>query len=193
MKKLSIIVKKLNICQVSGWNEKRGSEIRLEFYTDAQAGGTQVPSVNLHHRAEWSPSPIYLHVGSSEYGPKATFGSGSYSHCALEALTTGLDLGSITYFSTRSIRSYRSRAVAVSNTACCSRRRGGWAAGLTKLKDSGMAIPFRVVHQLNSMRLLSKTSLLLFQETLERQREVIDHSALQHLETLSHQQIAHTP
>lgn len=46
-------------------------------------------------------------------------------------------------------------------------------------------IPFRVVHLLNSMRLLSKTFLLLFQETLERQRGTIDHSALQHLETLT--------
>lgn len=152
-----------------------------------------VPTVNLHHQAGRCPSHVYLHVGSSEYEPKATFGLGSYSHSALLALTTGLDRGSTTYFSTSSIRSPCSRAAPVSNTACCSCRRGGWAADLTKLKGSGTAIPFRVVHQLNNMRLWSKTSLLLFQETLERQREVIDHSALQHLETLSHQEVAHMP
>jgi len=33
MKKLSIIVDKPNICPLSGWNEKQGSEIRLDFYT----------------------------------------------------------------------------------------------------------------------------------------------------------------
>lgn len=106
--------------------------------------------------------------------PKPHLGLG-HTHTALLALTTGLDRGSTTYFSTNSIRSHCSRAAPVSNTAC---RRGGWAADLTKLKHSGIAIPLRVVHQLNSMRLLSKTSLLLFQETLERQREVIDHSSL---------------
>lgn len=124
MKKLSIIAKKLNICQVSGWNEKGGSEIRLQFYTEAQAGGTLfLQDVNLHHQAECCPSPVYLQFGSSEYEPKATFGLGSYSHCALLALTTGLDRGSTTYFSTDSIRSHCSRAAPVSNTACCSCRR----------------------------------------------------------------------
>lgn len=45
MKKLSIIVDKQSICQLSELNEKQGSEIKLEFYIDAQAGGLWVPPV----------------------------------------------------------------------------------------------------------------------------------------------------
>lgn len=126
-----------------------------------------VPAVNLHHQAGRCPSHVYLQVGSSEYEPKATFGLGSYSHSALLALTTGLDRGSTTYFSTSSIRSPCSRAAPVSNTACCSCRRGGWAADLTKLKGSGTAIPFRVVHQLNNMRLLQNLPAFIPRDTGE--------------------------
>lgn len=45
MKKLSITTDKQNGCQLSGWNEERGCEIRLELYTDAQAEGIWVPHV----------------------------------------------------------------------------------------------------------------------------------------------------
>ena len=120
---------------------------------------------------------FYQQVGSSAYGPKATFGLGPYSQYALEALHTGLDLGSITCSSFHSIRSNRSRAVPVSNIACCSCRVWGWTVDLTKL---------RAVHQFNSMKLLSKTCLHLFQETPERQREVVDSQITQPYSTWGH-------
>lgn len=141
MKKLSIIAEKLNICQVSGWNEKWGSEIRQEFAVKPRLVAP-VPPVSLHPQAEWCPWPLYLQ-----------FCIWAQSHIWARVIhcISGFDyrtfMGSTTYFSSNSIRSHCCGAAPASDTASCSCRRGGWAADLTKLKDSGIAIPFRVVHK----------------------------------------------
>lgn len=132
------------------------------------------------------PNLFYQQVGSSGYGPKSMFGLGLYSQYALEALGTGFNLGSITCFSFHFIRSNPSRVVPVSYTVWCSCRGWGWTADLTKLKDSGMAILSRVVHQFNSMKLLSKTCLHLFQEKLEKQGDVADSQITQPYGTWGH-------
>ena len=132
------------------------------------------------------PHLYYQQVGSSECGPEATFGLGSYSQYAFKALDTGLDLGSITCFSFHSIRSNPSRAVPVSNTACCSCRGWGWTVDLTTLRDSVMAIHFRIVHQFQNMKLFRKTCLHLFQQTLESRREIADSQTTQPYSTWGH-------
>lgn len=85
MKKLSIIAEKLNICQVSGWNEKWGSEIRQEFAVKPRLVAP-VPPVSLHPQAEWCPWPLYLQFciwAQSHIWARVI-------HCAFLALTTGL-------------------------------------------------------------------------------------------------------
>lgn len=114
---------------------------------------------------------FHQQVGASEYGPEATFGLGSYSQCALRSLLTGFDLGSITCFSFHSIISNPSRAVPVSNTACCSCRGWRWTLDLTKLKDSGVVILFRVVHQFNSMKFWAKPFIYIYSRRNRRSKK----------------------
>lgn len=77
MKKLSTIVDKWNVCQLLGWNEKRGGEIRLEFYADAQAGDIWVSTCEpCIIRLNDLPNLCHQQAGSSEYGPKAMSGLG---------------------------------------------------------------------------------------------------------------------
>lgn len=127
------------------------------------------------------PHLCYQQVGSSEYRPEAVSGLGSSSEYALKALATGLDLGSTTC-----VRSNPSRAVPVSNTALLQLQGVRMDGRSDKLKDSGIAILFWVVHHFNSMKLLSKTCLHLFQKTLERQREVADSQITQFYGTWGH-------